>query len=79
MWLSACLAGGDEAEFGFGGDGVDDAEDEGAFAGVEGGEVGEFVAEGVFGGVQWPAWGGLDEEVVGGDVEDFGESHDGVC
>lgn len=44
---------------------------------VEGGEGGELIAEGVLGGVQRPLGGAGDDEVVDGDVEDFGDADDG--
>lgn len=47
------------------GDGVDDAQDEGAFVVVEADEVGELVSEGVLGAVKWPSGCGLDEQAVG--------------
>ena len=61
----------------FGDESVDDAADDGELVGGEFGDVVDVFAEGVFGGVEWPSRAGVDEEIVGADVEDFGEADDG--
>jgi hypothetical protein len=56
---SCCLrsagAAGECSESGFGDEGVDDVADSGEVVGAEFGEVGELVAEGVFGAVEGSA------------------------
>ena len=54
-------------------EGVEDFEHRCLVVGVEGGEVGELVAEKVLGGVQRPAVRVGDDEVVDADVEGLGE------
>jgi hypothetical protein len=52
-------------------------EQRGAVGVVELVEVAEALSEGVVGLPERPARGVFDEEVVDGDVEEFGELHDG--
>lgn len=59
-------------------EGVEDFEHRGLVVGVEGCEVGELVAEEVLGGVQRPAVGVGDDEVVDADVEGLGDPDEGL-
>ena len=68
---------GDESEFGFGDEGVDDVGDGVAFVVGELVEVGEAGVDVVAGRVEGASFGGVVEQVVDGDVEDLGDADDG--
>jgi hypothetical protein len=62
----------------FGDEAVEDVEDGVAVGGVEGGELADALGDGGIGGGEGLSGGAVDEEVVAGDVEGFGEADEGV-